>query len=422
MKTITCRYRLRGRKEVQTIYLFGHYNNQKVTLSTGLKVKSEDWNDRREEVKNTDPRFKDKRQLLHDLQTYLEDPHSGLAESFQEREGMYPSAAEVKEEVNKWLKRYGVKEESKEKKTFWDHFSEFVEGRESGEERKDDGSKFSENVVKNYKVGMKHLRAYKEHTTFRAITHEYHKGFQDYLFNQGMKVNSVARVVVTLKTFMAWAYVKKLHDNVDYQHFKVRNEEVDTVYCNEQKLSQLSRLELSGKLDNARDWFLIGCWTGLRVSDLMRLNTDMIKDGQIHIETKKTRQRVIINLHEDVKAILKKRNGFPRRVSDQHFNKDVKLVCKEAGFDDKVEVKNSAGGGRKVESKLFWELVSSHTCRRSCATNMYLGGVPVLDIMKVTGHKTEKAFFRYIKVTLEETANRLKDHSFYQGQAKLRVA
>jgi integrase len=423
MKTITCNFKLRGREKVKTIYQYGSYCNTKIRVSTGLMVAEDAWDEERMLVKKNDPKFKEKREFLMELQNYLEDPYDGLVQSFFEREGEYPSPQEVREELNVWLKRSEVKEvEPEEKKTFWDHFEQFIEERKNGTERKDDGSRYSSNTIKNYSLGIKHMMAFKKHTTFRGVTMEYHKSFQDYLFNQNMKVNSVARVIVTLKTFMAWAYVKKLHSNTDYQNFKVRNEEVDTVYCNEQKLSVLAGMNLSGSQELARDWFVIGCFTGLRVSDLTRLDENCLKDEQIHIETQKTRQKVIINLSEEVKAIIKKHNGFPEKIVEQHLNRTIKEVCKLAGFTEVVEVRNSAGGGKNTEKKEFWELVSSHTCRRSCATNMYLSGVPVLDIMKVTGHKTEKAFFRYIRVTLEETADRLKKHSFYQGKRKLRVA
>ena len=57
-----------------------------------------------------------------------------------------------------------------------------------------------------------------------------------------------------------------------------------------------------------------------------------------------------------------------------------------------------------------WELLSSHTGRRSFATNEYLAGTPSITIKAITGHKTEEAFLRYIKLTPNEHAILLKQH------------
>lgn len=60
-----------------------------------------------------------------------------------------------------------------------------------------------------------------------------------------------------------------------------------------------------------------------------------------------------------------------------------------------------------------YKLVSSHTARRSFATNAYLAGVPTISIMKITGHKTESAFMKYIKISGKENAVKLKGHKFF---------
>ena len=63
-----------------------------------------------------------------------------------------------------------------------------------------------------------------------------------------------------------------------------------------------------------------------------------------------------------------------------------------------------------------YELVSTHTARRSGATNMYIAVIPTLAIMKITGHKTEKAFLKYIKISEEENAEMLAKHCFFNKQ------
>jgi integrase len=113
---------------------------------------------------------------------------------------------------------------------------------------------------------------------------------------------------------------------------------------------------------------------------------------------------------------------FPRKISDQRFNDYIKKVCKEVGIKKIVEgsrmigisVKNENEKEKIIHRKKLgkypkYELVSSHVCRRSFATNLY-GKIDTLTIMKITGHKTEKQFLDYIKITPKEYAEKLKEY------------
>jgi len=175
-------------------------------------------------------------------------------------------------------------------------------------------------------------------------------------------------------------------------------------------------------LDNSRDWFIIGLRTGFRISDFLRLTQKDLVDGFIEKQTEKTGFPVIIPLHDQVKAILDKRNGlFPRKISDQRFNEYIKIIAEEAGLTQYIEGAKitevkiiKSGKEEKIHRKQFkkypkYELVTSHICRRSFATNLY-GKIDTLTIMKITGHQTEKQFLDYIKITPKEYAEKLKEY------------
>ena len=59
------------------------------------------------------------------------------------------------------------------------------------------------------------------------------------------------------------------------------------------------------------------------------------------------------------------------------------------------------------------ELVSTHTARRSFATNAYKAKVPMLSIMKITGHKKTETFQKYISLSNEEHAELMSSNSFF---------
>ena len=108
-----------------------------------------------------------------------------------------------------------------------------------------------------------------------------------------------------------------------------------------------------------------------------------------------------------VESILKKYDtnlkGFPKSISNQKFNQYIKEVLKIVGFTQ---------NGRLISEpeKPLYDCVSSHTCRRSFITNLYLDGCSLYDIMKISGHRTEKALLTYIKVSNIRVAQRVNEH------------
>jgi len=132
---------------------------------------------------------------------------------------------------------------------------------------------------------------------------------------------------------------------------------------------------------------------------LAKLNQSNIQGSVIKITTAKTGETVIIPIHTVVKRIVDHYGGFPPSISNQKTNENLKTIMEIAGFDSDVIVTEYRGGKNKRTDivKKKYELITTHTARRSFATNMYLSGdVPVHSIMKITGHRTERSFLTYI--------------------------
>lgn len=228
-------------------------------------------------------------------------------------------------------------------------------------------------------------------------------------------MNNVGKYIQMLKTFLNEASAKGINTKQDYRSrgFKVVSENADAVYLSEGELQRLQNLDLSKteRLERVRDLFLVGCYTGLRFSDLTNLRPEYIKDGLIRIEQQKTSDKVVIPCHDIVTVMLAKYNGtLPRSISNQKMNDYLKEVCQLAGLTS-IESKAQTKGGKRVTKSLEkWQLVSTHTARRSFATNMYLLGIPAMTIMQITGHRTEKAFMKYIKLDREQHAKVMALH------------
>jgi len=118
--------------------------------------------------------------------------------------------------------------------------------------------------------------------------------------------------------------------------------------------------------------------------------------------------------------VFKKYDGnLPLVLSNQKFNEYIKLVGREAGLTNPVPVSKTKGGLRVDTTAEKCDLITSHTCRRSFASNAYMADIPTLSIMKITGHKTERAFLNYIRITPEENAEKLRMHAFFSPKMEV---
>lgn len=203
-----------------------------------------------------------------------------------------------------------------------------------------------------------------------------------------------------------------------YKEVTVPEEEVGAVFLSMTEITRIYYFDRLTKFQSeVRDYFIIGCMTGLRYSDYSRLNeTNFCKDmNQIRIKTKKTGVVVSVPMHKFIREILKKYDySLPNPRCIQYFNRCIKEICKKVGLTESILWERTVGT-EVIRKKIpKWELVSSHTARRSFATNMFLQNIPTYRIMLITGHKSESSFFKYIRVTREENAAVLAGHQFIQ--------
>lgn len=284
----------------------------------------------------------------------------------------------------------------------------------------------------SYKVQQEHKRTFHymqeyererlngKQLDFDDITIDFYSDFTAYLQSLGLALNTIGHKIQTLKVWLNEATFKGINTNNQYknQRFRAITEQTDSVYLSVKELEQIYSTDCkSERLNKVKDLFLVGAFTGLRFSDVTSLTKENIKGSTISIEQHKTGKRVAIPLHPIVIDIWRKYGEkLPKPISNQKFNEYIKEVCKLAGIDS-IEQKNITKGGFRVrQSFKKYELITSHTARRSFATNLYLSGFPAISIMPITGHTTERAFMRYIRVTPEQHAELLRKHWIDNGQ------
>lgn len=246
---------------------------------------------------------------------------------------------------------------------------------------------------------------------FESVDYEFYLKFKAFLDNnKGYKPNTTATHLRDLKAVMTEAKNRGMHNSTAYLAIKKKFENVDTVYLTMDEINKLYEYKLGGVKSMVRDLFVLGCHTAMRFQDYSEMDISHISNGRITIKTKKTDTTVIIPAHPRVLEILNKWGGKAPFVSLTVLNKVIKDICQEMKiFEQLVPVKE----GRRTTYIERWNLISSHTARRSGATNMYLSGIPAQSIMKITGHTSEASFMKYLRFDKEENAEILAKSSFF---------
>jgi integrase len=271
-------------------------------------------------------------------------------------------------------------------------------------------------TIKNFNTTISRLNKFQDFKKKKYLLNDINLKFQnEYLNfarnNLGLSFGSIGGDFKRVKTVCLYARDKKhfaINKEVESREFKAPKDKTIFVTLNELEIETIKNLSFNienGYLDNARNWLIIGCWTGCRVNDLMSLTTDNIfltPKGQKFIKyiQNKTQKTVDIPMHDHVINIIEKIGGFPRPISDVKFNIYIKEVCRLAGLNQLVKGSKQNPKTHRKETGLFekWELIKSHTCRRSFATNHYEKLSNKL-IMAVTGHTTESMLLEYIGQT-----------------------
>jgi integrase len=286
-------------------------------------------------------------------------------------------------------------------------------------------TKKGENMKSQYQTTLNNFVEYEKDKNVKLklleMDMDFYHAFVEFLTDKDYAPNTIGSRIRNLKLFLNEAFKKKLPVCLDFKlpDFKKPSEEISSVYLTEDELMKLYNLDLKDKpnMEKTRDLFLIGAYTGFRFSDFSTLvKENFSRDNIIEKRTIKTDQQVAIPTHPIVQSILE-RNGFEiPKVTYSIFCNTIKDVIKAAEIGYDVSFNETRGGKTVTKTEPKWKLVGSHTARRSFATNAYLSGVPTISIMKMTGHKTEASFMKYIKITLTENAKILQDHSFFKAK------
>lgn len=269
----------------------------------------------------------------------------------------------------------------------------------------------------------------------KNINLQFIEKYKMWLFNQGYSVNYVGKNIDNIKTICNDAHKNDIETSSQLKNIKSVSENKspeEIIILSEDELNQIKNTKLIREaLINTRKWLLLGCLIGQRGGDLLSITEKNIKELNgikiIELKQQKTGKLVAIPLLPDAIEIIE--NGFPYKISITRFNEYIKDVCESAGINQLIYGNKSITKetGKKVISKKTGklideklklnvagmykksELISSHVCRRSFATNFY-GRIPTPILMNITAHGTERMFLNYIGKTSYDNAYQMLEY------------
>jgi integrase len=244
----------------------------------------------------------------------------------------------------------------------------------------------------------------------------FYKKFVAFLTASGYAVNTIGKFMSIIRSWLREGDASGLSVNPGYKSsdWYIGREKVDHVSLSLDELNRIAQLQLIGQMDAARDLFIISAYTGLRYSDVCRINDGVINNGFITIEQKKTLQTVTLPLLPVVAEIVSKyRHGnrvYMPHVSNVIMNRLLKDIGKLANISDDVVTRRTVGGVREVKTRPKYMMITTHTARRSFAKNLFMTGFNLSWISQLMGHHNEAQTLEYIAVDAMEKARLLQKH------------
>jgi integrase len=424
--------------EITTIYatIFKYGNRYK--YPTGIAVQSKFWNPDKYRCRDRAD-YPDGR-LINDQLDAWEDLIDQVLDNFS-RELIIPSQSTFRTAVESKVELLTHKDPKVKKKL---SFVEFAQGYKDSVER-------AERTLARYQTTINLVIEFQKSKNrilqFEDIDTTFYEAFKKWIYHsKDLSVNTFGDTIKNIKMFMNEAIEQGLTTTAGHKSkkFKTISEESDTISLSVDKLMRIhqtlvtveSVMELNrmisqkegtkvddnphkiqlrmNALQDAKDRFLIGAFTALRFQDFNLLNGLTAETPLIRKRNQKTGKMTSIPMHPVIKEILKRRNNvLPEAISNAKMNKSIHLVCRLASLNELKEVSITKGGKRMFSMKPEWELVSSHTARRSACTNMYLAGVPITIIMTFSGHTKVAMFMKYIRIDDHEIAMKMMEHPFF---------
>ena len=411
--------KLEENKSLQSIiFLFFSYGKNRFKYSTGMKACFNDWDFRKQRLKNkVGLKNKDKiNEDLSDLEIQLNSEYTNLLSSSQN-----VSNEVLKYKLDVYTKKIIPNQEIDTNLSFFQVIDKYIEEKEA---------RISIITIRSYKQTKKRLEDYEKHYNrklmFDFINISFYNDFNIFMEGENYALNTIGKHVKNLKTFLNYALAEGYSSNQRFKSkdFKVATETTTEIYLTDLEIKEMFDKDLSKypEVELARDIFLMGCYIGQRISDYNGLSENDIVgiDGFKYFKikqkkNKKYNREVLCPITKEMREIMNKRykGKPPSKIAESYLNSYIKQVGQMLEWNELVKCEFTKGGKTITKMIPKYDLIKSHTARRSFCTNKYKAGMSVYDIMLFSGHTTEKEFYKYIRIKDEERASHIVKTGFF---------
>ena len=430
-KMQTCNFNLKSvanPEAEELIYFISIVQGVKVKVSTGHKALVKSWNKELQRC-NTGNLFTDREnrhsKKVNKFLDWLVGEATREWKNHKESGIMYQTPEDYKQRIQQVLKYKAADRQEEEKKSLItpiQFFQQYIDAMPTKIVKATGTFTNPRTIIHHRSVLGRMKDFFKEkgrNDNFSVFDKRFESDFESWAYtSKNYRSNTIPATFSVLKVWLKEAEKEGLITDKSFHHYRSKGHDVDNIYLTNQEIEKIHNLNIrdlieKGKIDSkskietTRDLFVISCCTGLRLGDWGSLTSGVwnLEKRTLTLFTSKTGEKVVIPLHKIVLELYHKYNGiFPKSIDKTHSIAHLQHLGMLAGIDDEVLIKEIIGGISISKKYKKYQLIRNHTGRRSFATNMYLAGAQTIGIMKITGHKTELNFLKYIKITREENA------------------
>lgn len=418
MATVNFRIRSKANKPVSIFTYVSLEEGNVISTPSGFTVHPKDWSKTTKRPKQNSESNRKTFSKLNSLQDFIYDEVNTA-----HAKGQLLDVDWLKEKINECFNRVKKTDSS----LLVNHTQYIVDNANTRKIKGSNKIGLSERRVTGYKSFKKVMQTYekkiKKKIHFQDITKSFVDRFTNWLVNEkNYSTNYAGKILDNLKTVCLDAEkidIKVNSYTKQIEGFREQNEDRYIQTLSFEELEQIRTAELKSKAqENARNWLLLGCEIGQRASDLLKLTPDNLryksKRIYIDIEQQKTGKAITIGvIAPHVIEIVE--NNFPYPISQQKLNKHIKDVCRLAELTDEVKGKkyDKESSRKKLGYYPKCDLITSHSFRRSFATNYYKK-IPTPVLIGITGHSKESMFLEYINRREDKDLNADLFMQFYE--------
>ncbi|HRZ41707.1 MAG TPA: site-specific integrase [Bacteroidales bacterium] len=396
------KFYLDGKETSSTAAIFLKYSfapGQRITYFTGHRIDPNKWDDAKQRVRRN---VADAREI-NDLLNKLYSQAQTIV-----RENRLLNRPLTKEMLKKQLDTAVGK--SPREQTFSDLFAEFINSESKLKA-------WTNNTIKKLKTIRSQIEAFETYkrkwqSGYRIDVRQIDEKFFEEVIGfwqkeYDLRNSTVQKYIRLIRWFLQWCVTRDYTTDA-FKSIRVNLKQTSNkvIYLDMEEIGKIFKTELPASkeyLQRTRDIFIFQCLTGLRYSDLFNLKANDIYEDSLHVNTIKTGEVVEIEFNDTTRSILAKYKDHQAVTGkalpiphNQVYNRFLKELVKMAGLNEKITLVHYKGNERIEETFEKWQLIRTHTARRSFITNALLLDIAPVVIKSWTGHQSEKSFDVYI--------------------------